>query len=205
MNSGSSTFFTSNPAEEPRFRLRRRLMIDLERFHDGDHKYFSDLIREYGRVAKAVCLSFGDSEDDVDDLLQEVWKLVYEKRRSYRGNGTLGGWLFRLATHHCIDTYRKGVSERKGMEKVVARGGINELHSSSRDPERDLDRKEAEKVLWRALDALPRKERQSIVLRLLECRSPLEVATEMGIGKGSVRSNISRGIKRLRGIMGGGQ
>ena len=177
-------------------------MIDRERLRSGDHQYFAEIIRSFGPVVRLICLAYGDSEDEADDLRQEVWTLVYQKRRTYRGDGPFSAWLGRLTTRHCIDNYRKKRASRRGLESLVARGGLKGIHSGSPDPGEYLERKTAERNLWEALDALPGKEREAIVLRLLERRSPTEVATQMKIEKASVRSNISRGIRRLKGIMG---
>jgi len=180
-------------------------MIDRERFWIGDHEYFAEIIRDYGRIVTAVCRSFGETEDEEEDLIQGVWMLVYEKRRSFRGKGTFAGWLHRIAKNHCTDVYRTRKAERKGMEIFVARGGANDLHGRPRNPGEALEKRDNERALQTALDALPEKEREAIILRFLQCRSPAEVAKVMEIGKASVRSNISRGVKRLRGIIGGGE
>ena len=92
-----------------------------------------------------------------------------------------------------------------GIESMAARGGFEGIHPHPPDPSRELGRKEEERALWAALDALPDKEREAIILRLIERRSPTEVAAEMKIEKASVRSNTCRGIKRLRGILKGGK
>ena len=63
-------------------------MVDRERFREGNHQYFAEVIRDYGRVVKAVCLSYAESEDDVSDLIQECWTLAYEKRHSFRAEGS---------------------------------------------------------------------------------------------------------------------
>ncbi len=106
--------------------------------------------------------------------------------------------------NHCTDVYRARTAERKGLENFQARGGLRDLHRRLRNPDEDLAKKEAERILWCGLDALPNKEKEAIVLRLIEGRPPKEVSAEMKIEKASVRSNISRGIKRMRGILGGG-
>jgi RNA polymerase sigma-70 factor (ECF subfamily) len=177
-------------------------MIDRRRLWDGDPEYFALLIREHGRAVKAVCLSFAESEADVDDLLQEVWTLIFWKRRSHRGEGSFAAWAHRVAKRHCIDVYRKRASERSGLERLVRKGGVRDFHGRNPTPEQELDRRETERTVWEALDALPEREREAIVLRLIEGRSPAEVSQQMKIDKASVRSNISRGIKRMRGMIG---
>ena len=178
-------------------------MVDRERFREGNHQYFSEVIRDYGRVVKAVCLSYAESEDDVSDLIQECWTLAYEKRHSFRAEGSFAAWLHRLTRNHCTDAYRSRTSRRQGLEKFAAMGAIQDLHRRTPSPAEELERKESERTLWNALDALPEKERDAIILRLIQRRTPGEVAEEMKIEKASVRSNISRGIKRLRGLIGG--
>jgi len=177
-------------------------MIDTRRLRDGDPEYFATLIREHGRVVKAVCLSFAESQDDVDDLLQEVWTLIYQKRRTHRGEGSFAAWAHRVAKRHCIDVYRKRTSERSGLEWFVRNGGATDIHGKDPTPGEEMDRREAERTIWEALDALPEKQREAIVLRLIEGRSPAQVSHQMKIDKVSVRSNISRGIKRMRSIIG---
>ena len=180
-------------------------MVDRERFWKGDHEYFEEVLRKYGRVVKAVCLNYGESEDEVDDLVQEIWTLVYVKRRTFRGDGLFSAWLYRIATHHCIDVYRKRKAEKKGLDNFVASGGVEDIHRRPPDAAVESGRNQAKRTLWKALDTLPDKEREAIVARLIEGKSPTEVAEEMKIEKASVRSNNSRGIRRLRGIIGGGE
>ncbi len=178
-------------------------MIDLERFWGGDHRYFADTIRAHGPAVKRVCLSFRKSEDETDELVQGIFALVYEKRRTFRGDGPFAAWLNRVSINHCLSIHRSRKAETTALETLVARGGIRNVHRKTRNPAEELDRREAERALWKALDALPEKEREAIVLRFIEGRTPSECAEEMKITKASVRSNTSRGIKRLRGILKG--
>ena len=185
--------------------MLHRQMVDRERLWEGDHDYFAEVVQKHSGIVRSICKSYSDSEDEVDDLLQEIWIQAYVKRRSFRGDGPFSAWLQRLATRYCIDVYRKKKAREVRRKKFLAVGGTTAIHGKASNPERDLARKEAERMLWEALDGLPEKERTSIVLRLLEQRGPTEVAKAMGIEQASVRSNISRGLKRLRGIMGGSE
>lgn len=178
-------------------------MVDRRRLWGGDHDYFMEIIREDGRVVSRVCQGFAENNDDMKDLVQGVWGIAYEKRRSFRGTGSFAGWLQRLAKNHCTDVYRARKAEQRGLENLVARGGIEEIHRPPVSPDTVLERKEAERMVWDALDTRPEKERDAVVLRLLQRRSPAEVAEEMKIDKASVRSNTSRGIRQLRKMLGG--
>ena len=43
---------------------------------------------------------------DADDLLQDIFLLAYRKLASFRGDSSLGTWLYRLAMNHCLDVLR---------------------------------------------------------------------------------------------------
>jgi len=178
-------------------------MIDPERFWEGEHEYFAEIIRAFGPGVRRAVRAFSESEDDVDDLFQEIFTLVYEKRRKFRGDGPFAAWLNRVVINHCVSHYRKKRAEKKGLEELMARGAAEGVHSKPRSPEGEMDREEAVRRVWIGLEALPDKEFEAVVLRLIEGHSPREVSEAMGINKASVRSNISRGLRRLRRILQG--
>jgi len=180
------------------------LMIDRRRFWHGDPGYFKEVIRQHGPVVTAVCRAFGESEDDTMDLVQQVWIRAYLKRGQFRGDGPLGAWLCRIARHLCTDVHRARQLQAGKARNFFVEGGIDEVHPPPDRPDEEMERRENEQQLWVMLDALPDKEREAIVLKILEERSPEEVAEQMNIAKASVRSNISRGLARMRGIIKGG-
>ena len=73
--------------------------------------------RRWGRVRGAVpaarhaALQSGEPDDwaregEADDLLQDIFLLAYRKIGSFRGESSLGTWLYRLAMNHCLDVLR---------------------------------------------------------------------------------------------------
>jgi len=180
-------------------------MVDLGKLWSGDHAYFKKVVRDHNGLVARICRAFGESGDDRDDLIQEVWILVYQKRRKFTGNGAFSGWLSRLTANHCRDVYRRRQRRDRKQESFLAGKGLEGLHKGTPDPSQDLEKKEAERALWIGLNALPDRQREAIVLRIIEGKSPGEVAREMGINQGSVRSLIHRGIQHLKSIMGGSE
>jgi RNA polymerase sigma-70 factor (sigma-E family) len=61
-----------------------------------------------------------------------------------------------------------------------------------------LDRVEGDAGLWRALGALPRRQRAVLVLRYYEHRTDEEIASLLGIARGTVRSQAARALDKLR-------
>ena len=71
------------------------------------------------------------------------------------------------------------------------------------DPLSEAERSELQSKLHRALAHLSERELQAICLRILEGKTPDEVAEIMGVEKSTVRSNIRHGISHLRELMEG--
>ncbi|GAB3423458.1 SigE family RNA polymerase sigma factor [Flindersiella endophytica] len=66
-------------------------------------------------------------------------------------------------------------------------------------PDDSLTRVESEQGLWRLLETLPRRQRAVLVLRYYESLSDDEIADVLGISRGTVRSQASRALEKLRG------
>lgn len=93
-------------------------------------------------------------------------------------------WVARVATNLAIDHLRSAGRRRRGAahDRPESTGG---------DVDRRLD-------LHRALRALPRRQRQVVVLRYFGDLSEQEIAGELGLAPGTVKSHASRGLAALR-------
>ena len=176
-------------------------MIEVERFREGDHRYFAEIMRGYGPLVLKICTSFGSSEEHVQDLFQEIWTRVYERRRSYRAEGSFEAWLSRVARNQCVTDYRARRTRRETMEKSRETGAAVELSWQPTDAERKVGQADLRERLLAAIQELPEREMESIRLRFLGDLSTAEVADLMGIDPTTVRSNTCRGLRRLRGLI----
>ena len=89
----------------------------------GDRDAFEALYRQHvGRLYNLAWRMSGSGED-ADDLVQDIFLQAYRKLGSYKGESSLGTWLYRLAVNLCLDRLR---SKAGKMEKVTdshRRGG----------------------------------------------------------------------------------
>ena len=82
---------------------------DLElaaRCRAGDTDAFEELYRQHARRLFSLVLRMVGSADDAEDLLQEVFLQAHRKLAGFRGESTLGTWLYRLTMNHCLDHLR---------------------------------------------------------------------------------------------------
>ena len=82
---------------------------DLElaaRCRAGDADAFEELYRQHARRLFSLVLRMVGSAEDAEDLLQEVFLQAHRKLAGFRGESTLGTWLYRLTMNHCLDHLR---------------------------------------------------------------------------------------------------
>jgi RNA polymerase sigma-70 factor (ECF subfamily) len=161
----------------------------IRRVGSGDRGAFEALYRRYARPVYGLALrrlgDRGRAEDAVQDTFASVWRAAASYRPE-RGPGA--PWLYAVARNAIVD------NGRTRREPPVE--GIDEAS----DEESPADRAEAGWVAWRvhrALAELPENERTVIELAYWGGRSQSEIASELGIPLGTVKTRTRSGLMRL--------
>lgn len=128
---------------------------------------------------------------DAEDVAQEVFLRLHRNGLAFANDAAAGGWLYRVTVNLCLDRAR---SRRPSQE-------LQDVPSRARSAEAALLMDEKKQQLMDALATLPTKERAAVVLREIEGLSTAEVAEALGSSEVTVRSQISKAIVRLRGIL----
>ena len=133
------------------------------------------LYRErYGRFRDVVATITGDHES-ARDVVQETFARALRKQRTFRGEGSLEAWVWRIA----LRTAREHVRRRPG----VSMNGT--VESALVEPERDP-------VLAEALRALPPKRRLVVFLRYFADLSYAEIAEVCEVSEGTVGATLAQ-------------
>ncbi len=165
----------------------------LPAFYAGDHALFRRLVEVHTPRLIAFVRPFADGEDDAEDLVQETWQLVYRKREAFRGTGTLLGWIYSIARNVCLGRRRRVVARSAALPDpelhMGARAASAELVVEDADFRRDLNS---------AIMQLPERERDVVILRLVEQRSTRETATTLDCAEGTVKAALHHAVHKLR-------
>lgn len=147
-----------------------------------------------GVFAHAVRLT-GDraeAEDVAQEVMLKLWRIAPDWRA---GEAKVTTWLYRVTANLCIDRMRR----RKAGPLEEAPEPEDETPSvAARMVERDRA-----SALQDALDALPDRQRQAVVLRHLEGLGNPEIARIMDISPRAVESLTARGKRALEAILSG--
>lgn len=158
----------------------------VARVRRGDREAFGELYRRYSRLVHGVLLTRLPASE-IPDLVQEVFLLALRKLPQLADGAAFAPWLATLARRAAADFYRHAA-------RRPAAPATRDLPDAPQAPGLTAEGMAA----FQALGRLPRTYRETLVLRLVEGMSGAEIAHATGLTEGSVRVNLSRGMKRLR-------
>ena len=152
-------------------------------------------MEEVGSRIWVAIRRYARDDDHADSLVQDCWRVIIERLDRYGGRGSFAGWAIAVSENVCLTQLRK--AKRTGVREVGLEEA-EEVVDLAPDPEAEVTLSERRNALYRALGQLPRRERDAIVLRMLEERDTAETAHALGVSREATRSLVARGIFRLR-------
>ena len=172
---------------------------------DGERKAFDELIRLHQRQVFNLCFRILGDYDEADDCAQEVFIKVSRNLKGFRFESAFGTWIYRITVNTCknrltsLDYRLKSRKIRIDMERDMDQQSQPiEIEDKSQSPARELISKELDRLIQRAINALPDRQKLVIVLRDIEGRSYEEIGEITGFKLGTVKSKLSRAREQLR-------
>jgi len=162
----------------------------------GDRDAFSVLVdRETGAVYRTSLRILGRPQD-AEDVTQESFVAAYRAIGQFRGEGSLRGWLMRIATRQAF----RRLAQRRPDAELDAVGEAR-LSDASADPTRVVIAAEGRERVRRAVTALSDPYREVVALRFFGELSLAEVAEATGRPVNTVKTHLRRGLERLRPLL----
>jgi RNA polymerase sigma-70 factor (ECF subfamily) len=169
----------------------------------GDQRAFAELMRRHqGRVFR-LALKLLRDQQDAEDAAQEVFLKAYEYADRFKPTGTVAAWLNRITANYCLNRLRSRFPRKELSFSVLGptSGGpspVESLRSASPTPLESLEEQELARRLQQALDALPEKQRQALILKRFGDFSYQEIATLLGLSPAAVDGLIKRARNNLK-------
>ncbi len=159
------------------------------------------LYERYSRRVFNVAWRVTGDWNRAQDVTQDVFLTLRDRVGSWRGEASLGSWLYRLAVNRAIDHRRR---ERRRPAWRMGDGPLDETArrprggDASEVPEDPLEREGEKGAVHRALRRLSPKLRAILVLRYLEGLSYEDLASVLACSLGTVKSRLSRAHAAFR-------
>ncbi len=171
----------------------------VQNFKNGDEKAFVSIIKKYKTRLTRLAWSVVRNEDDAMDVVQDSFIKIYRKLHSFRGASKLYTWLYRIVMNHAIDYVRK-----RPRAVILP---VDELlreppeKDKSNRPDFKLLNDELHTKIFEAVDKLPEKQKQVVLLREVEDLSYNEIAETLGCSVGTVMSRLYYAREKLRTLL----
>ena len=176
------------------------ITADLElaaRCRAGDADAFEELYRQHARRLFSLVFRMTGSAEDAEDLLQEVFLQAHRKLAGFRGESTLGTWLYRLAMNHCLDHLR---GRRAKMGRATESLDVEDAFEPAAHA--PIVPTAVSRVdLERAIAALPEGYRAAFLLHDVQGFEHREVAKILGVSEGTSKSQVHKARMKLRAIL----
>ena len=161
-------------------------LVDLVRA--GYEPAFEAIVARYRRALLRYCERFL-SEERAEDVVQQSFVNAYDSMLRHSGELKLRPWLYRIAHNTALNALR---------DRGLTHEELDENYDGVERPDQAFDRRQGLRDVILAVQALPERQRDAIVLRELEGRSYEEIAAELGVTGGSVRQLLNRARTTLR-------
>lgn len=149
------------------------------------HRLLPRVLRYAGRILSDPT----EAEDVAQDVMVRLWRMAPEWRS---GEAQVSTWIYHVTTNLCTDRLR--TRARKPVLPLEVAPQIADAAAGAVARLIETDRMSA---LQHALDQLPDRQRQAVVLRHIEGLSNPQIATVMDIGIEAVESLTARGKRAL--------
>jgi len=177
----------------------------IQRCLKGDQLAWEAIVRQYRRKVFNVAYKFVGRHDEAEDLTQDIFLKIFKSLNTFDSRANFQTWLISVSRNLCIDHYRSVRKERETINRDVDASELSPI-SPSQGQMAMMEQRDRVQLLKDAMSALPRTLRTAVLMRDIQELSYHEIAEQLNLPEGTVKSRINRGrnelarqIRKLRG------
>jgi RNA polymerase sigma-70 factor (ECF subfamily) len=159
----------------------------------GDETAFAALAGQHRRELHVHCYRMLASYDDAEDAVQETLLRAWRARGTYDGRTYFRAWLYKIATNICLDVVRRPAAKDLSWLQPYPDQLLDEIAPSAQQPEVvAVDRETIELTFLVALQALPARQRATLIARDVLGWSAAETAALLETSVAAANSALQR-------------
>jgi RNA polymerase sigma-70 factor (ECF subfamily) len=171
----------------------------IARFQEGDIQAFDVLVRRYKDQLLNFVFRFVGNRIDAEDIVQETFLRVYKNKHYYKEIAKFSTWVYTIAGNLAKTELRR----RKRRKVFSVSNFVNEerdydIPDSNRNPEKEVDGSLKDNFIQKAIEKLPPKFKEVILLRDVQGFAYEEMSQILNIPLGTVKSRVNRGRLKLQ-------
>ena len=170
--------------------------VTIQRAAEGDQAAWDTIVNTYWRKVFNVAYRFVGSYDEAEDLTQDIFLKVFRSLGTFDRRANFQTWLISVSRNFCIDRYRSGRRDRRVFAREIDASTV-QAEAPGLSADARVEQQDRIALLREALKALSPTLRAAVLLRDIHELSYQEIAEQLGIAEGTVKSRINRGRAEL--------
>ncbi|MEO6583147.1 MAG: RNA polymerase sigma factor [Ferruginibacter sp.] len=174
----------------------------IEKLKRGDAGVFKQVVEQWQEKVFNTAINIVQNEADAEDITQEVFVTLYQRKETFRGDALLSTWLYRVTINKALDHEKKQNRKKRG-------GGLRSFFVSEEwqepvhfeHPGALVENKEKAKALFIALKKIPDAQRIAFIMHKMEGKSFEEIAAITENTRMAVESLMARAKVNLRNVL----
>jgi RNA polymerase sigma-70 factor (ECF subfamily) len=174
----------------------------VQRFKRGDRSAYSEFVTRYQDRVYTYCLRWLGNKERAEEIAQDCFFKMYRALPRFRGESKLQTWVFRVVLNTCKNE-RLRLKRRKarfhdsldGTRGPDGETTVRQIPTTGPGTDHGTHRSEAETIVRRGLDRLEDDHAKIIILRDIQGQPYEEIARELNIPRGTVKSRLHRARK----------
>ena len=166
---------------------------EFNRFKDGEQSAFRKIFDAYQHLIYKYILSYCKNAEEAEELVQEVFVLLFVNRLKINNATGIYPYLFVVAKRMTISNFKRKVVQSKYLNHL----SYNWIEECS-DTEKDLDASELSTVLQSIIAKLPSRQQEIYCLNRFEDLSYQEIADKIGLSKNTVKNHLIAASKTVK-------
>jgi RNA polymerase sigma-70 factor (ECF subfamily) len=169
----------------------------VAQFLGGAEEGFNRLVLKHKDRIFTLCLRMLQDRDEADDAAQETFVRVFHGLKGFRMESRFSTWVYRIAVNACKNKMdSRAWKDRQGKADLEA-ADLEEGHSSA-TPAEELEAKTRRARIEEAIARLPEEQRVLVVLRDVEGLAYEEIAENLSLNPGTLKSRLNRARAQLQ-------
>jgi RNA polymerase sigma-70 factor (ECF subfamily) len=171
--------------------------ILVERFQSGEFDAFDEIVNGCrGRVYN-LAYRFTHNAEDAYDISQEVFIKVFRSLGRLKDTSAFDAWLRRVTMNACMDHLRRRPNEQNTEFSNL----VQDYVAGNERTDAPVEDGELRRMISKAVDQLPKRQKKVFVLRHYEGLALKEIADTLNCSLGTVKAHLFRATRRMRKLL----
>lgn len=159
----------------------------------GDVNAFESLYLKYGRKLYVFVLEYLNSKDDAEEIVQEVFIKIWDRRSQLKEHESIKGYLFTIA-YNAIKKFFQKKRREEQQNQLFAHNVLNDLDNAPSD----LEYSKLIQQIDTIVSTLPERRKEIFTLSKKEGLTNSEIAAYLNISEKTVKNQLTLAYQTIR-------